>query len=509
MGYHGTGVNYHGRELDELRNPVVHGQGASGLSQAQQEWQQISSDLRQVGLYVESSMNKNSAAQEGAAADATQAQGLSPLAAYAQAAQIQADFAAEATANQAEYYQFARNGMPEHMDPPRLWPDILTPWEYFRKKREYDRRVDRATDQMYTYQTNSNSNIGSMPVFTQPAATDIGMSIPQGTQVNPGAPTTSSPTMPAGSSTVPAGGGGLPSGSLGQVAGTPGVPGGGIRGPGIPSTSPVGGLPGTPGIPGVPGYPGTGPGGGGIRPGVPGETIPGTSKPGSGTTRPGGGTRPGIRPGIPSEPGTVRPGTGTVRPGTGTGAVRPGVPGTGAVPGEGVARPGGGRTGAGRPGVPGGSRPGEFGRPGGSSRLMPGNLGAGMGEEGLRSTRGFGPGAGEGPFGRGAAGEAFGRGAGGAQVGRGAGGAAGEAFGRGGAAGFGEPGAGGRAGAGAAGARGSAAGNGFGPMGTGADGEDDLEHKTPDYLVGEDIFRDSSLVAPPVIGDDMPDYYNR
>ena len=119
MGYHGTGVNYGGRELDELREPVVYGQGPSGLGDSQQAWQEVAEELRQVGMYVESSMNKNAAAREGAAADAANVQGLSPLAAYAQAAQIQAEFAAEATGNQADYYTTTRTGMPEHMDRPR------------------------------------------------------------------------------------------------------------------------------------------------------------------------------------------------------------------------------------------------------------------------------------------------------------------------------------------------------------------------------------------------------
>ncbi|HEY0638518.1 MAG TPA: hypothetical protein VGD67_12790, partial [Pseudonocardiaceae bacterium] len=54
-----------------------------------------------------------------------------------------------------------------------------------------------------------------------------------------------------------------------------------------------------------------------------------------------------------------------------------------------------------------------------------------------------------------------------------------------------------------------AGGSAFGPMGAQADGDEDYEHKTPDYLVGEDIFRDGSMVAPPVIGEDLPDYYHR
>ncbi|HEY0639641.1 MAG TPA: hypothetical protein VGD67_18490, partial [Pseudonocardiaceae bacterium] len=227
MGYQGTGTNYGGRELDELREPVVFGQGPSGLSESQAAWEDVSRQLREVGLYVETSMNRNAAARQGAAADAANVQGLSPLASYAQAAQIQADFAAEATGNQAEYYTSARNGMPGHMDRPSFWPDFLTPWEYFRKKREYDRRVDRATDLMNSYQSNSNSNINGMPEFTRPQSTDIGMTMPGGSQVNPGGPST----------TVPSQGGG-PTPTTPQL--TPG--GGPTPGTGIPRP-PGGGLP--------------------------------------------------------------------------------------------------------------------------------------------------------------------------------------------------------------------------------------------------------------------------
>jgi hypothetical protein len=468
--YRGTGTNYGGRELDELREPVVHGQGPSGLSESQAAWNKVSADLRQVGVYVETSMNHNAAARQGAAADAATVQGLSPLASYAQAAQIQADFAAEATGNQAEYYTAARNGMPNHMDRPSFWSDALTPWEYFRKKREYDRRVDRATDLMNGYQTNSNSNISSMPEFAQPRPTDIGMTMPTGTQVNPGAPSTTVPSQTGGpgapSSTAPAGSGpgtGLIPGT-GPGAGAPTGPGG----PGYPG----GGGPTTPGIPGVPGTPapgGTrpGPGGSGPRPGIPG--VPGGTGPGG--TRPGGPT-PGTRPGLPGVPGGPGTGPGTGGPGAGT---RPGAPGT---PGGGGAHPGRGGATPGRGGLPGG----------GTSRLMPGNLGAGMGEGAANRTAGRLPGGfGSAEHGVGRAGGGFGAGSDGHGV-TGRGGAAGGTL---------------RGGVGAG-------GSSFGPMGGRADGDDDIEHRSPDYLVEtEDIFRSGELVAPPVIGEALPDYYDR
>jgi hypothetical protein len=92
--------------------------------------------------------------------------------------------------------------------------------------------------------------------------------------------------------------------------------------------------------------------------------------------------------------------------------------------------------------------------------------------------------------------------------GRGAAGLAGEhgVTGRGAAGVAGEHGVTGRGGPRGAGAGGSA----FGPMGGGARGDEDLEHRRPDYLVEtEDIFRDATMVAPPVIGEELPDYYHR
>jgi hypothetical protein len=42
----------------------------------------------------------------------------------------------------------------------------------------------------------------------------------------------------------------------------------------------------------------------------------------------------------------------------------------------------------------------------------------------------------------------------------------------------------------------------MGPGGRRADGEDDDEHETPDYLLEtEDVFGDERMVAPPVIGE--------
>jgi hypothetical protein len=400
MGYHGTGVNYCGRELDELREPVVHGQGPSGLSQSQQQWQDIADQLRRIGMYVESSMSKNSAAHEGAAADAENTRGLSPLACYAQAAEIQAQFAAEATGNQAEYYTCTRDGMPDHMERPSLWPDILTPWEYFRKKHEYDRRVDRATDLMNSYQANSNSNICGMPEFTRPQSADIGMAIPSGCQVNPGSTSTTAPTLAAG------------------VGPGPGVDTGSGVGPG--------GHAAVPASPSSVGSAGSVTGGG-MGVGGPGHGPAGTGAASGGAAGPApGGYGGGI--GAPGYVG-ISGGGGT---GTGGGTARPAT------------------------GVPGG---GDIDRPG-------------TGWSGVGGAGGTGRGAGDIAGEHGVADRSDGSGGlrGGAPTDAGA----------------------------------------FVPTGAGTRGDEDPEPRTSENLVEtENIFRDGSMVAPPVIGEDLPEYYHR
>ncbi|WHT18333.1 hypothetical protein N8J89_35345 [Crossiella sp. CA-258035] len=77
-------------------------------------------------------------------------------------------------------------------------------------------------------------------------------------------------------------------------------------------------------------------------------------------------------------------------------------------------------------------------------------------------------------------------------------------FGPGGMGGIGSGGPGGPGSGFGPGGRGGAPGMGGGPMGGGAraNGEEDKEHKRPDYLIEtDDIFGEGTLVAPPVIGE--------
>lgn len=151
--------------------------------------------------------------------------------------------------------------------------------------------------------------------------------------------------------------------------------------------------------------------------------------------------------------------------------------------------------------------------PGGAGRVpngpgVPGGTpGLGAGRTGVPgSGAGARPGAGSGAGGRGGAGAGRGLGAGSGAGAGGRAGAGGPGMGAGGRAGMGGlGGAAGAGGAGGAGGRGGAAGAGAGAgaRGRGQEGEDDLEHETPDYLIGDQGVFDEDLpkVAPPVFGD--------
>lgn len=201
--------------------------------------------------------------------------------------------------------------------------------------------------------------------------------------------------------------------------------------------------------------------------------------------------------------------------GSGAGGYAGGAGGTGGSYGGGAF--GGGAAGTGAawatPPGPGGSGSNQNPNPGGAGRVpngpgMPGGTpGLGAGRPGVPgSGAGARPGAGSGAGGRGGAGAGRGLGAGSGAGAGGRAGAGGPGMGAGGRAGMGGlGGAAGAGGAGGAGGRGGAAGAGAGAgaRGRGQEGEDDLEHETPDYLIGDQGVFDEDLpkVAPPVFGD--------
>ncbi|HEY2764382.1 MAG TPA: hypothetical protein VGJ13_10280 [Pseudonocardiaceae bacterium] len=235
---------------------------------------------------------------------------------------------------------------------------------------------------------------------------------------------------------------------------------------------------------------------------------------------------PTLRPPEPAPVTAPAPGGGGTGGGGGSG-------GGGSVPGGAGGVPGGGggyqppatsglQNVTGRSGLPPGgvAGSGQFGAPGqpvGGGGFDPGGGGAGAAAAaaGMPFLAPMGGAGGDGEIER--SGRGF-RGAGSA----GAGSAGGRFGGRAGSGGsFGPRGsaaaaaaaetAEGRMGAGgAAGGRGGAGGAGEAPMGgAGGRGKDeDKEHRRPSYLIEmDDVFNDGRKVAPPVIGEDPPEYY--
>ncbi|MGW6936822.1 hypothetical protein ACWGE0_42715 [Lentzea sp. NPDC054927] len=224
--------------------------------------------------------------------------------------------------------------------------------------------------------------------------------------------------------------------------------------------------------------------------------------------------RPSGNPGSPNTTGSPQGPTGTTwtPPGSTTGdqTTTSGVSGgdDGRVGGPGrpgdLGGPGGGKPPAGtvidRPpntGIP------PIGVPGGPGLGGPGGTGGGRGGGGAGGKFGTGGGGG------GAGGKVGGGGLGGVGSGTGSSGNAGQqpggksgVFG---AMGESGPNAGARGGAAGAGGRAGAAGmGGMGGQGQKGQGEDDLEHKSADYLITEEntneIIGDMPMVAPPTIG---------
>ncbi|NHD15558.1 MULTISPECIES: hypothetical protein [Actinopolyspora] len=230
------------------------------------------------------------------------------------------------------------------------------------------------------------------------------------------------------------------------------------------------------------------------------------------TSPPEGGVETGTRSGSNPEVGGTGPGTGSGGTGTpaGTrsswsGTLDPSGSGSGAGtgaagqsvgrPGAGTAPPAGSHSAWQNPSASGTPGYGQGGTPGasqGSGRVAGGSGvvgGTGRAPGSRIPVRGLGSGAGAGT---------------GSGVGRGAGSGAGRGFGPGGQSGVGRASTaaptGGATASGSGGARGGAAGA---PRGGGQQGEEDEEHETPSYLVGDYGYFDGDLprVAPPVIGE--------
>lgn len=341
-GYETTGANFEGRALNEVREEVLGGPGPAAMSQAGGVYPTVMESLVEFERYVADTISQSKVVRQGVAADASVA-AISPMASFARDAQAKAMAGMDGASQAGDHYGRVRASLPEAMDPPSLWKlaqNVAVPVSamdpssnYFVQQGRYDARHAEMTQAMNTYQSSSNSNAASMPVFDQPqdgvmqaGATPAPYPPPQ-------------PRKPGGE-----GGGRNPGGS---------GPGGGGSG-GSPGGPPGGGEPGSRG-------PGSGVGGGGSPGGPPGRS-PGEF---AGVAGPGGTTAQGFSPAQPS--------------GVGPGAVGGLAPGEFGPAGsdQGVSFGGiGGATGfgaVGRGGWGGSSAGGAgSGSPGSESRLGPG-----------------------------------------------------------------------------------------------------------------------------------------
>jgi len=447
MGDH----RWRGYSHEELHKMINSGPGVAASIPLEDKWAALSETLGQIDTTIHEGLTKVGASWEGASADAATA-ALSPLAAWATDAGQGADTMKASAHLQGGYIADARKEMPEPVQvvteapstgdkvlgalagPAGIMHVVNQQNDHEAEEAAQDNAEQKAITVMNNYQSNSEWNSDTLGQFVPPPKVVIDTPPPSGAGTYNN---TSANYVSASSSTY------TPSGGGDGTTTTSWTPP-----PSAPT--PVGQAPVVPGGTTTPTW--TPP------PSQPPVTLP----PVQPTPPPGGG--------LPQPPGAFPP--------PGSGPIRPPVKG-GPVPPGGL-RPVANGPG-GRPGAPGGFRPGGPGGPGG------------LGGPG-------GTGGANGPGGRG--------GFGGAPGGPGQGGVGGPngpggQFGR--AGGFGPGGANGGFGPGGANGPGGRPGQGPGGMGAGGrggDGEEDGEHKIADYLVEtDDVFGDDRMVAPPVIGE--------
>jgi hypothetical protein len=465
------GYRWRGYEHPELYKMINSGPGPAASDPQTEYWKSLTDELSQIDQDLNGKLADLGSRWEGKAAESAQS-GLTPLAAWASDAETGSTVMRISSENQADYISDARARMPAPVEvttqAPSTW-DVMKAGaaaltgnggpaaavaaqaaDHEAQEAAQSEAEQRAIETMQTYESSSTWNRETLGTFVAPPDVVVSTPAPQGgsasaviigsstRSVRSGEPNGGSGTVKTSQTVTPSG-----------TAGTPTVNGGG-GGQFVPPSSGGGG------------------GGGGVF--VPPPTVntpPGTTTPQDVFLPPPGGGPLPPGPGPAPLPPTPGPGPGPYPPSVhnpfpvfgGAGGdqfhnsnnagdvARKPLPIRGGLPGEAGA--------FNRGGVPGG--------PGG-----PGGVLGGLDAERSASQLGRGGLAG----GPGVAGE-------GGVVRNG-------------------PGA-----AGAAGARGG--GGVHGPAGAGgrrAEGEEDEEHYTPDYLLeSDDVFGDDRRVAPTVIGE--------
>ncbi len=458
------GYRWRGFEHPELYKMINAGPGAKASDPQIEYWKSLSQELTEVDQDLNAKLTQLGSRWEGRAAESATA-GLTPLAEWAGDAEMGSNVMRVSAENQGEYIADARAKMPEPVEvttqAPSTWDKIAAgaaaltgnpgpaadvaaqAADHEAQEAAQSEAEQRAVETMTTYESSATWNRETLGTFVAPPDVVVSTPAPQGSGTASGAYVggTTRSVRPADESGGGSGSKTPPSVQQQPAPGTPQV------GPGGSGTTQPGGTGGSPGgsvpIPGVQQPPA------GTTPSnvfTPPTTVPGNTFPFPNPTPPAPAPTPGPGPYPPGQ--QFLPGTGPFLPGQG-GGDNAGDIARRALPL--------------RPGLPG--EAGPFGRPGGPGGF-PGGPGAVDGER-MPSQ-----------------------------------------LGRGGALGAGVPGEGGvvRNGPGAAGAAGGrGAGGVHGPAGAGgrrADGEEDDEHYSPDYLLeNDDVFGDDRRVAPTVIGE--------
>jgi hypothetical protein len=477
-------IRWRGYGHPELYKMINDGPGAAASEPQTQYWKTLTDELTQVDEDLNAKLKDMGATWEGEAAQRAQS-GLTPLAEWANDAEIGSTVMKISSENQAEYISDSRSAMPKPVPvttpAPSGWqmaaaaasaatfnpgPALAVASQAADHEAQEQAQAEaeqQAVQTMQTYESNSTANRETLGTFVKPPDVVVSTDPPRGgtqtfvtgpdSAAGPNAGSNGQSTAPSGAAIPAGGGGGGGAGTLTPVGGGGAAP---PAGGGIPAGSSVGAVPA-----------GTTPQG--LLPtpqGQPPFSGP-PIQPGPGTTPPVGPNNPGLGANqlLPGFSNTSNPnafgngGNGPLNNAANRGPLvggrpplNPGVAPVGNNASD-VAR----RAAPLRPGVPGGGLGGGVPARGG--------VGAGPGAAGAVRN---GPGAATAAGGRGAA----------------ANGVRGPVSGTGGRGGM------------------------VGPMGAGgrrSDGEDDDERYAPDYLLEtEDVFGDDRRVVPGVIGEAAP-----
>lgn len=354
----GTNFNYDDADHQLIYNDINGGASSGPLQETSRAWQRLADDVGVTAKeYVVKAIRSILVSREGVAAEAATT-GTATMLPWLDDAAVTAQGAAQRVQNQAEHWVTAKDSVPPVPPAPLSTDFLANPTEWFAEKMDWfpgltteeekaqQRQQDtaeQARQAMRVYQTSSNGNLDSPPVFTAPQPLDgtLGAPAPADPRVNGGGarPGVAGPAGWADHQPVD-----QPVDTAAQLAS-------GQTGPGRTGAPGSAGWAGNP-IPGQGGAPGQG-----ITPGL----VPFGPGPGGGVAAEN--ARPGsVRPGVAGGGRFPVPDAGRGRVGP-----RPGAGGADFGPGPGIHpapnAAGGARAGAASAGAGRGSGAGVFGAP--------------------------------------------------------------------------------------------------------------------------------------------------